>query len=345
MGTINANTAEPEVLRLHPALAMDMFCASGATPANSLWWPRTLWQTTENQQTYRLNLFEDTSDVSNEITFADVGSTIAAYRDPARYTRLSMGNPFGGGGLAEVDNFQRVERVTNRPEFGLGINRSNAEVEAIRPLPGFGSIGELFAVRDLTDDAVQHQMGGFARDTRSLGVGFIDRTGTPASNNNYGRGIDFYNSITTAKINQLRNGEIEIATFGNQLTGDQLGLAANYGAAPSPAALNAFPGLGDLLPIMPDQIPDSYDEQLVQLNAVLNSMSVRSDYFAVWFIVQGFKESDAEDLEPTDPLEPSFKARYLIFLDHSKVTEKGDRPNVLAFVQLPMLPDPSAAVN
>jgi hypothetical protein len=343
MGTINANTAEPEVLRLHPALAMDMFRASGATPANSLWWPRTLWQTTENQQTYRLNLFEDKTDVSNEVTFADVGSTIAAYRDPARYTRLSMGNPFGGGGLAEVDNFQRVERVTNRPEFGLGINRSNAEVEAIRPLPGFGSIGELFAVRDLTDDAVQHQMGGFARDTRSLGVGFIDRTGTPASNNNYGRGIDFYNSITTAKINQLRNGEIEIATFGNQLTGDQLGLAANYGAAPPPAALNAFPGLGDLLPIMPDQIPDSYDEQLVQLNAVLNSMSVRSDYFAVWFIVQGFKESDAEDLEPTDPLEPSFKARYLMILDRSNVTEKGDRPNVLAFVQLPMLPDPSTA--
>ncbi|MFI4893952.1 MAG: hypothetical protein ACIAQ0_11025 [Phycisphaerales bacterium JB058] len=342
MGTINANTAEPEVLRLHPALAMDMFRASGATPANSLWWPRTLWQTTENQQTYRLNLFEDTSDVSNEVTFADVGSTIAAYRDPARYTRLSMGNPFGGGGLAEVDNFQRVVRVTNRPEFGLGINRSNAEVEAIRPLPGFGSIGELFAVRDLTDDAVQHQMGGFARDTRSLGVGFIDRTGTPASNNNYGRGIDFYNSITPTKINQLRNGEIEIATFGNQLTGDQLGLAANYGAAPPPAALNAFPGLGDLLPIMPDQIPDSYDEQLVQLNAVLNSMSVRSDYFAVWFVVQGFKESDAEDLEPTDPLEPSFKARYLMILDRSNVTEKGDRPNVLAFVQLPMLPASTA---
>ena len=85
--------------------------------------------------------------------------------------------------------------------------------------------------------------------------------------------------------------------------------------------------------------------QLVQLNAVLNSMTVRSDYYAVWFVVQGFKESDTQDLSDTDPLVPSFKARYLMIVDRSNVTEKGDRPHVLAFVQLPMLPDPSTATN
>lgn len=348
MGTINANTAEPEVLRLHPAFGMDMFAASGATPANKLWWPRTLFQGTENNQTFRLNLFEDKSPESRSVPFADVGTMITSYRDPARYSRLHLGSgiPGAGGPLVEVNNFPRVERVNGRPEFGLGINREKSDIENIRPLPGFGSIGELFAVRDPSVDDVQHQVGGFARDTRSLGVGFIDRTGNADTNANYGQGIDFYNTpLTAAKINQLRSGEIQIATFGNQLTGDQIGLAMNYGASPTPTALNAFPGVGDLLPIMPDQIPDSYDEQLVQLNAVLNSMSVRSDYFAVWFVVHGYKESDTQDLEDTDPLSPSFQARYLMILDRSNVTQKGDRPKVLAFVQLPMLPDPSTGTN
>lgn len=360
MGTINANTAEPEVLRLHPALAMDMFDASGATPVNRLWWPRTLYQLTENSQAFRLNLFEDKSPETRPVPFADVGSMITSYRDPARYTRLDIGGGLAGTGgpLTEVVNFPRQVRVVGRPEFGLGIDRDKADIENIRPLPGFGSIGELFAVRDPSVDDVQHQVGGFARDTRSLGVGFIDRTGNADTNPNYGQGIDFYNTLTSTtalpKINQLRSGEIQIATFGNQLTGDQIGLAANYGAVPTTEALKAFPAYpGDgspnsesrLLPIMPDQIPDSYDEQLVQLNAVLNSMSVRSDYFAVWFVVHGYKESDTQGLQPTDPLSPSFQARYLMILDRSNVTQKGDRPKVLAFVQLPMLPDPSTGTN
>ena len=348
MGTINANTAEPEILRLHPAFGMDMFAASGAIPANKLWWPRSLFHATINSQPYRLNLFEDKSPETRPVPFADVGTMITSYRDPARYSRLHLGSgiPGAGGPLVEVNNFPRVERETGRPEFGLRMNRDKADIENIRPLPGFGSIGELFAVRDPSVDDVQHQVGGFARDTRSLGVGFIDRTGNADTNANYGQGIDFYNTpLTAAKINQLRSGEIQIATFGNQLTGDQIGLAMNYGASPTPTALNAFPGVGDLLPIMPDQIPDSYDEQLVQLNAVLNSMSVRSDYFAVWFVVHGYKESDTQGLQPTDPLSPSFQARYLMILDRSNVTQKGDRPKVLAFVQLPMLPEPSTGTN
>ena len=71
-------------------------------------------------------------------------------------------------------------------------------------------------------------------------------------------------------------------------------------------------------------------------------MSVRSDYFAVWFIVHGYRESDTEDLGADDPLSPSFAARYLMIVDRSNVTEKGQQPKVLAFVQLPMLPAPPA---
>ena len=90
-----------------------------------------------------------------------------------------------------------------------------------------------------------------------------------------------------------------------------------------------------LLPIMPDQIPDDYDEQLIQLNAVLNSMSVGSDYYAVWFVLHGYQESDTLNLGVQDPLTPSFKGRYLMILDRSNVTSKGDQPRVLAFVQVP----------
>lgn len=358
MGTINANTAEPEVLRLHPALAMDMFASSGADVLDRLWWPRTLINQTLNPQgAYRLNLFEDPTAGGTPATFADVGSFIAAYRDTARYTQLNLGSALGASMPVEVDAFPRMLLDDSDASLGLRIARDpdpmdpaatpRSGIVGIRNGQGILSMGELFAARDMRvapDNKVHHQMGGFARDDRTIGIGFVDMT-DPDDGPDYARGADFYTTpLDPAKINKLRAGEIRIATFGNHPTGDLIGLALNYGTALTvPGNGDAYPGMGGAaLPIMPDQIPDSYDEQLVQLNAVLNSMSVRSDYYAVWFIVHGYKESDTVGLTDSDPLTPSFAARYLLILDRSNVTEKGDRPRVLARVQLPMLPPPPA---
>ncbi len=345
VGTINVNTAEPETLRLSPALAMDMVNASGARDPDRLWWPRELQNTVRNSADYQINAFRDTT--NRAVDFADVGSTITAYRDPARYTRLHIGNGGLAGGssmLTEISAFNRVLIDSSNAELGIQIDReTNTGIEAIRAKQGILSMGELFAARDLSDPDVQHQMGGFARDKRTMGLGVIDTAMTPATNTNYGRGIDF-------PIQPAERTNREFATFGQPLTGDLIGYAMNYGASVTdPRTFPGYPGMdGDplltadnpMLPIMPDQIPDSYDEQLVQLNAVLNSMSVRSDYYAVWFVVQGYKETDTLDLQRTDPLTPSFQARYLMIVDRSNVTEKGQQPKVLAFVQLPMLPAP-----
>lgn len=334
MGTINVNTADPETLRLHPALGMDVFSGGIASPANGLWWPRSLEASALNAQNYFLNTFRNTRGSVNDV--ADVGSTIAAYRDPARYQQLIVDGRSAPGNPPEVNYFTRIPADASNPERGMVLDRETAsEIDAIRTNPGILSMGELFAARDMRRTDVEHQMGGFAHDDRTLGVGFIDRFGNLDTNPNFGKGV--LNPTTP-----LERTNREIATFGNHLTGDLLGYAMNYGTgATTPPEFPGTPG-GPMLPIMPDQIPDSYDEQLVQLNAVMNAMSVRSDYFAVWFIVHGYKESDTEDLQPSDPLSPSFAARYLMIVDRSNVTEKGQQPKVLAFVQLPMLPAPPA---
>lgn len=345
MGTINANTAEPEVLRLHPALAMDMYDVTEASPFERLWWPRTLEQATLNPQPYALNLFRDAS--NREIPFADVGSMVAGYRDPARSTRLQYQPPRsipGGTGTTLIDTFQ-VELIDPaNPDIGVLVDRNpdadfltnptaelRSGIQNLRRGQGLLSVGELFAARDLRDTAVQHQMGGFARDARTIGVGFVDATEPNAT------------GVLYPDQPALRT-QREPVTFGNHLTGDLIGYAMNYGTAATGTGLDAYPGSvgGAALPIMPDQIPDSYDEQLVQLNALLNSVGVRSDYYAVWFVVQGYSESDTQGLSAGDPLVPSFSARYLLILDRSNVVKKGDQPRVLAYVQLPMLPPPPA---
>src|SRR5690606_19909442 len=79
VGTINVNTAEPETLRLSPALAMDMVNASGANVSHRLWWPLELQNVARNIADYQINAFRDTT--NHAVDFADVGSTITAYRD------------------------------------------------------------------------------------------------------------------------------------------------------------------------------------------------------------------------------------------------------------------------
>lgn len=85
-----------------------------------------------------------------------------------------------------------------------------------------------------------------------------------------------------------------------------------------------------------DEIANDYDEQLTLANGVLNSVSVRSDTFACWFVVHGYKESDATGLKPSDPLTPSVARRFLMVIDRSNVTRLGEKPRILLFRELPL---------
>lgn len=85
-----------------------------------------------------------------------------------------------------------------------------------------------------------------------------------------------------------------------------------------------------------DEIADDYDEQLAAATALSNSVNVRSDVFAVWFVLHGYQRSDVENLNNNDPLVPTVAKRYLMIVDRSNVTRLGDRPRILLMQELPM---------
>ncbi|UYV14071.1 MAG: hypothetical protein NCW75_07210 [Phycisphaera sp.] len=85
-----------------------------------------------------------------------------------------------------------------------------------------------------------------------------------------------------------------------------------------------------------DGIADDYDEQLALFNGVANTVTVRSDVYAIWFVMHGYAPEDVEGLRPEDPMVPSIARRYLIVVDRSNVRRAGDKPRVLLFDELPL---------
>lgn len=88
--------------------------------------------------------------------------------------------------------------------------------------------------------------------------------------------------------------------------------------------------------IKPLQFGKTYQDKLKVLSALLGSVTVRSDMYAVWFIARGYQRSDVEGLPNTQPMAPSIERRFLMIIDRSNVTKVGQKPRVLAFVELPL---------
>ena len=85
-----------------------------------------------------------------------------------------------------------------------------------------------------------------------------------------------------------------------------------------------------------DQLDDDYDEKLALINGMIGTASVRSDFFAVWFVVHGYQRDDVEGLSPDDPLVPTVAKRFLMVVDRSNVQRLGDKPRILMLQELPM---------
>ncbi|MCC6427652.1 MAG: hypothetical protein IT435_12630 [Phycisphaerales bacterium] len=79
-----------------------------------------------------------------------------------------------------------------------------------------------------------------------------------------------------------------------------------------------------------------YEDKLLVTNGVLNTVSTRSDYFAVWFVVAGFKASDVRGLSMSTPMVPSIQRRYVMVVDRSNVVKKGDKARIVFFREVPM---------
>ena len=108
------------------------------------------------------------------------------------------------------------------------------------------------------------------------------------------------------------------------------------------AGLNGHP------PLTISPVKDDPTEAYALANALLGTISVRSDFFCVWFVVQGFQPSDVEGLEPWTgngtppdedryraPMSPSVQRRYVMVVDRSNVVSEGDKPRILMLEEVP----------
>lgn len=107
------------------------------------------------------------------------------------------------------------------------------------------------------------------------------------------------------------------------------------GSAGQPIELH---GVGSLAPIEDvSALENGFQSKLLLANAAMNPTSVRSDYFAVWFLLHGYRRSDVENLSETDPLVPSVARRFVMVIDRSNVIRPGDRPRIVLFREVPVL--------
>ncbi len=95
----------------------------------------------------------------------------------------------------------------------------------------------------------------------------------------------------------------------------------------------AKPKVTDIKPL---QFGHTYQDKLKILSGLLGSISVRSDMYAVWFIARGYQRSDCEGLPDLQPMVPSVERRFLMIIDRSNVTKVGQKPRVVAFVEVPL---------
>lgn len=86
-------------------------------------------------------------------------------------------------------------------------------------------------------------------------------------------------------------------------------------------------------------VANSYEEQMLIINALADTVSTRSDLYIAWFVVHGYSEGDCQlDPRSNTPLVPSIARRYLMIVDRSNVIRRGDKPKILHFQEVPYAP-------
>lgn len=301
VGTININTAPVEVLRLLPGLTpsraayVDTSTGSTTTPE---WWGNRLTDTEVANTTIL-----PASSPEQLLDNPDVAAGIVAYRDRIMAAPNTGAHASAGGqnyyyspmftsvndaNLDSVaDNFITEDPIGNPASTTITFDRRTMTgIEGLRTTPGFGSIGELLAVRLDPDHAssAAHQFAWQNLRNLTMELYGID---------DVAQGIE--NSTTAVPQVFDASGSFEVG-----------------------------------------QTVDDYAEKLALASGVLNMVSVRSDYYAVWFVVQGYRESDVANLRPEDPLIPTLQKRYMMVVDRSNVIEPGDKPKIVLLKEVPL---------
>ena len=360
-GRINVNTMSTTVSRslpnISPTLATDD--GSTGTPVPEQWWDRlpTL-DTTINQGVFglpRLNI------ISAGLV-PDIGPTVVAYRDktqaiPRPDSRANTFVPSGRvettTGMARLMNFApwrpNVLNISTgaQPTGQLRLLNDRDDpsrlllsgVQGHRPFPGIGSVAELATLRT-TDDA--DLLGSLVatgtttpatQDVDNARWNTMDALATDGDN----LGAVSFDALNEAGIGSTVPGDDYAVTLDTQLY-------QKSSAATEPrGATNALFGSAteyEHRRLESDKIADDYDEQLAMINNLLGTTTVRSDTYAAWILVHGYDRADVETVAMDSPgqdqaLTPSYAKRYLLIIDRSNVVERGQRPRIVLFREVP----------
>ncbi len=376
VGTVNINTAPLSVLRLLPGLSPSLEVDSRGNDESWMRNPQWNSGALSGTQRSDLGLPDprdptllgahSQASPNPELWLQrpDIAATIAAYRDRTiADIRFDSREPFAGDNRIDdltfapmlfanaADNtFPRFGMLARNFEadFGAAGGGWNVNVTAdrgrymlngqqgVRELPGFGSMGELLGASMAPDDPITRpgmsinggfmqfgQLGFFDLDpatvttgtTRWLGDGTALGAGRPSIDDMTAPNLFGPHDMFALARDEETFGTVDTGSGSVTLTNEAYLRGTNNQA---------------------DEIPDDYDEQLAALAGIMNVADVRSDYFAAWYVIRGYRQSDVEGLSEDAPMLPSFQKRYLLVIDRSNVIEAGDRPRVVLFRELPL---------
>lgn len=296
---------------------------------------------------------------------ADIAPTLAAYRDlyPERFRRdtmVFMANRLTQLGLnntvrnrlvdpdpdAPLDplTFSGADGLANRisPMLWTWIDGQQASdwlprlwstenktreratgVPGVRSQPGFRSPGELIFARALWPDAVSNESIGVAPLGAQAGA-FRQQIVRGLPTNPDFLGYDQY--LAGAVTPQNRG--LPAAFRGlDPLQGHTSDTQTTAAVANDVRSPNSNASLN---------VRNTMSEKLLVPGAMISSTTTRSDVYAVWFTIFGFREGDVGPAGSTEPLQPSVQRRFLMVIDRSNVTQLGQKPRIVLFKEVPM---------
>ena len=305
----------------------------------------------------------------------EIPASLIAFRDRTRAEfRLAAKNAGGPGGqpppqggatrnpdvIFDFTPTLRLGFIPNPPisatsileltvgNFATDFSRSSINGQgASSELPGFTGTGSLLGLSiakadpltsnppDIVNPRLQEQGGpGLNNSWRlsiieSAGQGTLDR---------YGK-----DGLTMTSLDQDLNGQDDPLFNGNPtplFTNEVAGLPAaddNFSYTLGRAGFyNENPSIQTRQRSLEDEVLDDALEELAIFNGAANTIDVRSDFFAAWFVIRGYSKEDVESLDPAEPMRPTYQKRFLMVLDRSNVTEAGQLPKVLLIREVPL---------
>lgn len=295
-GTININTAPVEVLRLLPGLSPSRASYVNTNAAGSS--PVSEWWGNNFTNTEAAFTGTPAANQGDLLDNPDVAAGIVAYRDRL----FAFPNTGAHPSAARQNLFFSPMRLGPNVDNLQTLAENFISEDPINNPDTFTTVSDRFSMTGI--EGIRNTPG-FASLGELLAVQLdpeLESTDMPAWNNlrNMTLGLYGYDGVAQGIQDEAT---VIPQIFGTDAVGDTI---------------------------------DDYAERLAMASGVVNMVSVRSDFYAVWFVVQGYRESDVANLRPEDPLVPSIQKRYVMVLDRSNVVEPGDKPKIVLLKEVPL---------